>query len=574
MTVTDQSFHAKSELPERSEVIAQAFTSDAEKDPEALSPQDLLKLIHELRVSQIKLEMQNDQLRSAQVEFDKERARYCDFYDLAPVGYVTVNARGLILNANLTSARQLGLTRPELLKHTLDHFIHREDQDRFYWVRQKVIATQTPQSSEFRLVKGDAELWVQLDAVATTDDSGAPVLWLVLIDISERKRLEDRLIRDKTKLKTILDGAPDAILINDIRGNFQYANEQAAQMLDYGRDELLGMCVTDITPVEDEARTRRMLAELMTKGSLRYEPTIRRRDGSTLMVELSGRLLADGSGFAACREITERIQRQTAQVATAVESESATWRQQLRELVALNEAKREEERKHIAREVHDELGQVLAALRINLALTRARFGRLDSTLNTDLKCAKALVDRAIHGVRDVATNLRPVALDMGLVPAIKWLLQEFRRANTRTTCSLDAQGRLDLDELRAVVVFRIVQESLTNIIRHAKASRVDVTLCRQGCDLRLTVCDNGSGFDVNAAAKKHAYGLMGMRERAIALGGGLDITGEPGTGTVVGLTIPYQIISTTGQTLFDYCWPTTMPLCAAASGRFLRCIRM
>ena len=520
--------------------MARPAVTKLPEDLATLSPDETRQLIHDLHVHQIELEMQNDELRRTRADLDAAQARYFDFYDLAPVGYITVDAQGLILHANLNSATQLGLMRSALLQQVFNKFIHKEDQDRFYLLQQRVMATQAAQSDEFRVVNGNAQLWVQMDAVAATGDGGAPEVRLVLIDISERKRFEDRLIRDEAKLKTILDGASDAIFINDGQGRFQYVNQQAVDMLGYGRDELLRMGVADVTPEQDAPLTQRMLAQLMATGSLRYEPTLRRRDGSTLTTELSARRLADGSGFAACRDITERKQLQAAQIALAVEAEIAISRQHLREMAALNEATLEEERKHIAREVHDELGQVLTALRMDMSLLSMRYGTLDPALHGEVQGMKKLVDRAIQGVRNVATHLRPVALDMGLVPAVEWLCQEFSRTNA-LPCKLDAQGELELDELRAVVIFRILQESLTNITRYAKASAVAVTLSRQGHNLRLEVCDDGCGFDARAIGGKHSFGLLGMRERAIALGGCLDIASAPERGTRVALTIPFNV---------------------------------
>jgi signal transduction histidine kinase len=169
-----------------------------------------------------------------------------------------------------------------------------------------------------------------------------------------------------------------------------------------------------------------------------------------------------------------------------------------------------------------------------------RFGPLDSALHADVQKMKALVDSAIQGVRNVATHLRPTALDMGLVSAIEWLRQQFMRVN-QLPCSFDTQGDLVLDDVRSVVIYRIVQESLTNICRYARANLVGIRLARLGDDMRLEVCDDGCGFDVEAAGKLRTFGLLGMRERALALGGVLDISSTLGQGTVVTLTIPFAI---------------------------------
>lgn len=248
---------------------------------------------------------------------------------------------------------------------------------------------------------------------------------------------------------------------------------------------------------------------------------------------------ADGTVISAVgitQDITERKNAETAMFNLHRDLEES--RQRLRELAAQNEARREGERKHIAREVHDELGQVLTALRMDISLLGMRFGTLDPALSDKVQDMKGLVDRAILGVRNVAVNLRPTALDMGLVSAVEWLCNEFTRQTT-IACVLHApEEDIDLDETRAVVVFRIVQESLTNITRYAQASQVDITLGQPGNELWVEVRDNGRGFDLDAASKKKSFGLLGMRERALAMGGQVDITSAPGQGTVIDVTIP------------------------------------
>jgi signal transduction histidine kinase len=229
-----------------------------------------------------------------------------------------------------------------------------------------------------------------------------------------------------------------------------------------------------------------------------------------------------------------------------VDAEMAASRQQLRELVAFNATAIEAERKHIAREVHDELGQVLTALRMDMSLVHMQFGTLDPALPAKVDGMKLLVDRAMQCVRSVSTSLRPMALDMGLVAAIETQCAEFA-ARTEISCTFSAQQDLmPMDETRAMEVYRIVQESLTNISRYAQASGVQVTLDCSGNALCLEVRDNGRGFLATEPQKTKSFGLLGMRERAMALGGHLDIVSVPGQGTVVELTVPMQIHATEG----------------------------
>jgi signal transduction histidine kinase len=177
---------------------------------------------------------------------------------------------------------------------------------------------------------------------------------------------------------------------------------------------------------------------------------------------------------------------------------------------------------------------------MDVSILRMRFGPLHPDLTSKVQDMKVLIDRAIQGVRNVATNLRPLALDMGLVPAIEWLVSEFRNYNN-VACRLHIEhDDIHLDDSRSVVVFRIVQESLTNISRYAHASQVDITLRRQNNELQASVRDNGRGFDMQASIQLKTMGLLGMRERALALGGALDINSAPGRGTHISLSIPIK----------------------------------
>jgi signal transduction histidine kinase len=167
----------------------------------------------------------------------------------------------------------------------------------------------------------------------------------------------------------------------------------------------------------------------------------------------------------------------------------------LRELAAINETARENERKNIAREVHDELGQVMTALRMRLSLMPMQFGTQIPGLIESVDAMKALVDRAIRGVRNIATVLRPEALNLGLVPAIEWLRDEFLRHNA-VRCWVECNGSTDpIDEMRAMLIYRILQESLTNISRYAHASEVRILVNFLPTEIDVSISDDGCGFE-------------------------------------------------------------------------------
>lgn len=218
-------------------------------------------------------------------------------------------------------------------------------------------------------------------------------------------------------------------------------------------------------------------------------------------------------------------------------------KQQLRELVAHREQAREEERAHIAREIHDELGQQLTALRMDATMLKLQFGETVPELADYVLRMKATIDNCILAVRQVASSLRPAVLDMGLSAAVEWLLNRFEKRTGIATVLVAPADELVLDDARATAVFRVLQESLTNIVRHARATQVQVTICHEPGSLRITIADNGVGFDPLVVRNKRGFGLMGIRERVLMFGGIARFDSALGQGTTVRLTLPLVNLS-------------------------------
>lgn len=223
------------------------------------------------------------------------------------------------------------------------------------------------------------------------------------------------------------------------------------------------------------------------------------------------------------------------------EGELRRSQEMLRDLSAHHESVREEERASIAREVHDELGQTLTAIKLQLSMLA--FGDSNARQGAPrpgaIEAIKSEVDEAINMVRNVVSALRPKALDLGILTAIEWLVEEFQRRSA-VPCELKIpdDGKLEVDGGRAIMLFRILQESLTNIARHAGAARVSVALSWDKRAIVLSVADDGAGFDPQAARARKSFGLLGMRERALIAGGALSIESAPGAGTRLSVTIP------------------------------------
>ncbi len=219
-----------------------------------------------------------------------------------------------------------------------------------------------------------------------------------------------------------------------------------------------------------------------------------------------------------------------------IELELAESRAQLRQLSAHLESVREEEKARIAREVHDELGQMLTVLKLETSMCELAYADLDPGLRERLQSMKKLIAQLFQLVRDVATALRPPILDAGIASAIEWQARRFE-ARSGIPCLVEVPEHLPpLSDAKAIGLFRVLQEALTNVMRHARAHTVEIRLgVEQGC-LCLRVSDDGQGFGENAGQGK-SFGLVGMRERMLILGGQLHIDSSPGEGTTLSVRV-------------------------------------
>lgn len=211
----------------------------------------------------------------------------------------------------------------------------------------------------------------------------------------------------------------------------------------------------------------------------------------------------------------------------------------LRELTAHKDRIKEEERKRIAREIHDELGQTLLALRIDVSMLESRTNNSHPRLNARAKEALHYIDSTVKTIRTIINNLRPAVLDLGLVPAIEWQVAEFRR-RTGIACNLmiDSSTEFAVDNAISTTLFRILQESLTNVIRHANASQVSIKLYKEKDTLVIKITDNGIGIHQETLKAANAFGLVGIEERIISLNGAFSIESPPGEGTTLTILIP------------------------------------
>jgi len=375
--------------------------------------------------------------------------------------------------------------------------------------------------------------------------------------MADRLRVSTECLREsERKYRSIVENSLEGIFLLDRSGRLDEANPAMAELLGYGAaTDLITTAISDpgkgpFSPMQIGA----LFDILSVQGEIAgLELQLNRLDGNPIWVQLNGRGLVGDDGRPRCleglltdvtarRHALENLRGHRDQLELEVserrrtEGELLASRERLQQLSAHLEAIREEERKLIAMEIHDELGQLLTALKMDVSLLKMQLVA-DSPAMHKAEEMRELVEKTIKIVRNVVSHLRPAALNFGLASALEWLAEDFSR-HTEIVCHFHREGvEPHLADARATAIFRIVQESLTNVARHANASRVDVTLANGKAGIELIVSDNGRGFDMAAARAGYSYGLQGMAERARLIDAELHIESDPDSGSVVRLCV-------------------------------------
>lgn len=379
----------------------------------------------------------------------------------------------------------------------------------------------------------DLPVEVQLQFVKERDERGLFVA--IVRDISERKQAEEALHRQKDFMAQVLDTDPNLIFVKNAEGRFIWANHAMAETCGLTVQEMIWKHNAEIYPDQPQdvaaflALDREVIRErrevVVTEsaqsadGRQRWYLTIKRP-----LVEADGSVNVLGIAV----DITE--QRLSGMKLAASYKE-------LQRLSAHLENVREEERTRIARELHDEMGATLAAMKMRVAWLGSKLPAAMSQLAEEVGHISELVSDGIQTLRQIVHKLRPSSLeDVGLAMAIEDYVKKFRR-NTGIECMLTLPGQeVALEQGQAATLFRILQESLSNVAKHAQASRVDIILAKRRNSLSLVVEDDGIGFERDN--KEKSFGLLGIRERALMMGGKARVSSMPGKGTRVSVSIP------------------------------------
>jgi PAS domain S-box-containing protein len=394
---------------------------------------------------------------------------------------------------------------------------------------------------QFSLPLPQGESWFELSVARIQVVPGElPRFVVISRNITERRHMLDALTMREREFRTVVEKSPDVIIRFDRECRRTYVNPTYMRL--FAESNASHMPVIGATPVETykinyavAEEFQDLLKKVMNDvidGEMQLELDM--KDGRMLFLDMRLVPDLDSSGnvcgaLAIGRDVT---------MAKKTEIQLQETSELLRELAARNETVREAERKRIAREIHDELGQMLNAMRFNVLVINYQFGDSNRVLQEHISKLLQNLDRTVNMVRDIVSALHPTVLSAGIMAALDWLTQEFSKS-TGIACNLWMEKSVSPDEEQVTAIFRIVQESLNNVLRHSGADLVEISLAvaKNGEAYLLEISDNGSGFDPEQVRKPKSLGLIGMQERAVMLGGTLTISSTE-QGTTLQVYIP------------------------------------
>lgn len=453
--------------------------------------------------------------------------------DSAMDAIITVDEQQNIILYNRAAEKIFGWPRQEVLRQPLQKLIparFRQDHAR-HVARFGATGATSRRMGTLNVIYGlraNGEEFPLDASISHLDTPDGKLFTVILRDITERLRAQEEHLR----LAALLDSAMDGIItVNEAQSIVLY-NQAAEKIFGWSSEQVLGQPLNKLIPerfrASHGAHIQRfsetgVTSRRMGDGTVIYGM---RANGEEFPMDASISQLgtADGKLYTVIlRDVTERVRAQEERTAFAA---------------AVNAA-REEEKTRVARELHDELAQSMTALKMDTIWVRDNTLPASGAVTAKLTDMLAMVDGMVASTRRIAADLRPLLLDdLGLLAAIEWLVQNFiQRAGV--SCTLLADENLELQEPYATAVFRIVQEALANVAKHAGATEVTVVIDTLPSAISLAVRDNGRGFATQEPRKPQSLGLMGLQERALLLKGSVELHSAPGQGTRVEVSIPW-----------------------------------
>lgn len=557
---TDQSPEALRRRAEK--IVGKAPKLPADADP--------ARILHELEVHQIELEMQNTELRDARDEAEVLLDKYTELYDFAPVGYFTLDPDATIKLANLTGSTMVGIGRAALIGRSFRMLLAPAQRLEFKAFLQQVFVEENKQSAEFELA--DEKLATRIVTIEARCGPDGSECNAMILDITGRREAQEGMRLSERRYRRLFEAAQDGIVIIDpATRRIVDANPFMTSLLGYSREELIGKEMFEIGLLKNEEASRRMFRKLKKEHEVRYEDLpLKSQTGRHQEVEVVANLYQENGHTAiqcnirdiTLRKVAEEMSSRNVKLKEEIVrrkeveedlrahrkeqsrllKQSRSQQKKLRDLSHQMMNAQEEERKRISRELHDVIAQTLVGINVHLSVLNEGGAASPKTFRQQISKTQKLVGNAVDIVHDFARELRPTMLDdLGLTPALQAHMKQFM-TKTGIRATLKTFAEIDRSSIMVrTLLYRIAQEALANVARHSKASRVEVNIEPSDDIIRMTVRDNGKGFRVSGKSgtkKKGRLGLIGMRERAEMTGGSFQVDSAPGGPTIVTVEIP------------------------------------
>jgi PAS domain S-box-containing protein len=503
--------------------------------------------------------------------------KYRTLIETTDTGFVILDNNGTVIDANAEYVRLTGHKRLEdIIGRSVTEWTTESERKKNALEIMKCFETGFVRNLEINYTDKDGKLTpIEINATVLATNKGSLILTLCR-DISKRKQADEELVESEERYRQIVELSPDVIYIQ-CEGNIVFINTAGVKLFGATSPALLiGRRVVDLIHPHYRKIVKeriRQLKEKRTEVPL-IEEVYLRLDGTSVDVEVAATPITYHGKLGAeviVRDITERKKAEAALKQAEEElfrhrkhleemvkertqdlertnkelhheiTERKRYEAQLSALSAHLQSIREEERKHIAREIHDELGQVLTVLKMDFRSLCDELSTEQTKVDLNTEHINQLIDRAIDSVQQVCLELRPAIVDeLGLSAAIEWLAQEVeKRANIKHIITFEPK-EIIVDREYSIALFRICQELLNNVVRHARATMVTISLKRKKNSLMIRIKDDGIGITDEQCFHPEALGMIGIRERVQFLGGSLAIRGIKDKGTTATISIPYK----------------------------------
>ncbi len=490
------------------------------------------------------------QRRTVEQALRESEERYRTIYHHTPAMLHSINAEGCLVSVSDHWLEVLGYEREEVVGRPLADFLSPES--RRYAVEQVIpefFKTGYCKDISYRFVKKDGRTMdVLLSAIGDRKQENKITRSLaVSIDITERKRAEEALQKAKEDLSrysrdlerqvkkrteeivSILKYTPAVVYIKDRDGRYLLVNSRYEELFGVKNEEVRGRTDDDVLPREAADQFRAHDRQVLDQGHpAQMVERISQDDGLHTYLSIKFPVYDEAGEVSGVCGIATDI------------TELKKTQDQLRRLSGSIMASQEKERSAIARGLHDELGQVLTAFRLDTVWLEERLREIDPPAARRAAAMSGLIDQTIDEVRSIALRLRPGILDdLGLVDALEWYAADFER-RTGIACAFKRDDLPPIDGELATAAYRIAQEALTNVARHAAADQATLILTAHEKMLALKIRDNGRGFNLNDLSESKGLGVAGMRERAALVNGVLEVNSAPGQGTEISFTVKFM----------------------------------